>query len=190
MTARAPFELLDDYQTGEMSDADALGFEEELFSAAALGAAPEAAFVDQVSRLGRYLDAHCGFDIGSTRAQVEALLGKGLRIQMMAADPKNVIDNVFQLPRIEDDVQVVITHLPIDVRGYDTVDVVVTKPDGAELKRFREVGWDPHDGTLFAVCEAPLARISAAAGQVRSTIIGKRGGQEHVIASFESRTAT
>jgi hypothetical protein len=190
MSQPAPFEALDAYQCGEMSDADAQGFEDELFAAAALGQADEAKFVDHVTRLGQYLIGHCGFDIGSTRAQVQALLAKGLRVQQLAAGPESLIDGVYQLPKIADDAQIVITHVPLDVRGYDSVDVIVEKPDGTVLKRFREIGWDPEDGTVFAVCEAPLARIAAAVGHIRSTVIGKRADVEHVIATFETNTAT
>jgi hypothetical protein len=189
-TTRGPFEALDDYQTGEMSDAEALGFEDELFAAAAQGGSPEAAFVDQLVRLGRYLDGHCGFDIGSTKAQVDALIAQGLRVQMLAGSPDDMVGSAFRLPRIEDDAQIVVTHLPLDVRGYDSVDVVVAKPDGTELKRFREVGWDPDDGSMYAVCEAPLARLASAVGHLRSTVLGKRAGQEHVIAVFETVVAT
>jgi len=189
MTSQAPFEALDAYLSGEMPDADARGFEEELFAAADQGTATEAAFVDHVSRLGRYLVGHCGFDIGSTRAQVEELLAKGLRVQMLAAGSANLVGNVYHLPKVDEDAQIVITHVPLDVRGYDSIDVIVAKPDGTELKRFREVGWDPEDGTMFAVCEGTLARLAARAGHVRSTVLGKRGGEEHVIAEFETMTA-
>jgi hypothetical protein len=188
-TSPAPFELLDDYQTGAMSDADARDFEDELFTAAGNGGATELDFVDRVSRWGYFLAGRGGFDIGSTRARVDELIAKGLRVQVLDAGPENLVDGVFQLPKIDDDAQIVVTHLPLDVRGYDSVDVIVEKPDGTLLKRFRDIGWEPSDGTLYAVCEAPLARISAAAGHVRSTVLGKRGDKEHVIASFESMTA-
>jgi hypothetical protein len=189
MTNRGAFETLDAYLSGEMPEADALGFEAELFAAAETGAASEAVFVDQVSRIGRYLIGHCGFDIGSGRAQVDALIAQGLRVQLLTAGPETLVGKVYQLPKISDDAQIVVTHFPLDLRGHDSVDVVVEKPDGTLLKRFREVGWDPEDGTVYAVCEAPLARIWAAAGLVRSTVLGKRDGQEHVIAVFESMTA-
>lgn len=189
MSEKAAFEALDAYQDGEMSDADASGFEEELFAAAAEGAAAEADFVDRVSRIARFLEPRGGLDMGSTRERVDDLLAQGLRVQLLAARPEAMVGDVFQLPKIEDDAEIVVTHVPLDVRGYDSVDVVVEKADGTPLKRFRDVNWDPHDGTLYAVCEAPLARISAAVGHVRSTILGKRAGQEHVIAVFETVTA-
>ena len=56
------------------------------------------------------------------------------------------------------------------------------------LKTFRDIGWDPVDGTLYAVCEAPLARISMQAGHIRTRISGMRDGAKHAIAVFETTT--
>lgn len=188
MSGAAPFEALDAYESGEMSDADSLGFEEELFSAAAAGQAAAADFVDQVSRLGHFLLGRGGFDIGSTRARVDELIARGLRVQVMSPDPGAIVGGVMSLPAITDDAQIVVTHIPLDVRGYESVDVIIEKPDGTPLKTFRDIGWDPSDGSIYAVCEAPLARISAAAGRLRSTVVGKRAGQEHIVAVFEAQT--
>lgn len=185
----APFEALDAYLSGEMPDADALGFEEELFAGAGDGAAAEAAFVDHVSRIGRFLLPRGGFDIGSTRARIDALIAQGLRVQMFAPGPADLIDGVYHLPRIDDDAEIVVTHLPFDLRGFDSANVIIEKPDGAQLKTFRDVSWDPTDGSAYAVCEAPLARISAAAGHIRARIIGKRGEHEHEVAVFDTVTA-
>lgn len=188
MTAeRAPFELLDAYQSGGMSDADADAFEEELFASAALGSATEATFVDHVTKLGQHLEPRGGFDIGSSRARIDSLIAQGLRVQILV--PADLTAAVLQLPRIEDDADIVVTHLPLDVRGYDSVNVHIEKADGTYLKTFREIGWDPIDGTPYAVCEAPLARISAQVGQVHTRIVGVRDGVEHSIATFDTVTA-
>jgi len=190
MTTPAPFERLDDYQTGNMADAEAASFEEELFAAAALDAAPEAAFIDKISRLGQFLLPRGGFDIGSTRARIDGLIAAGLRVQLLAPRAEDMIGQVFQLPAIDADAEIVATYLPLDLRGYDSVNVVIERPDGSELKTFRDINWDPVDGSVYAVCEAPLARISAAFGHIRSRVIGKRAGQDHEIAVFETVTAT
>jgi hypothetical protein len=182
----AELEAFDAYLNGEMSEADAPSFEEELFAAAAAGSAPEADFVDHVSRLGSFLLPRGGFDVGSSRARVDELIAAGLRVQMLAPGPEGRVGDVFHLPRIDDQADIVVTHLPIDLRGYDSVNVIVEKPDGTELKTFRDVGWDPHDGSVYAVCEAPLARIAAAAGQIRARVIGKRDGVEQAIGVFET----
>ncbi len=181
---RAPFEALDAYQSGDMGDEEAAGFEEELFSAAAAGSAQEASFMDKVTRISRHLYPRGGMDVGSSRARVDELIASGLRVQVI----EPVRARVATVPRIEDDAELVVTHVPVDVRGYDSVDVHIEKTDGESLKIFRDIGWDPIDGTVYAVCEAPLARIAAAVGVIRSRVVGHRGGQQHVIAEFDTIT--
>jgi hypothetical protein len=180
----APFEDFDGYLNGQMPDDEAATFEEEMFAAAAVGgeASEDAQFVDRLARYSAYLIPRGGFDIGSTRADVERLLASGLRVQLMESDP---IDP-RRLAAIRDDAEIIITHIPIDVRGYDSVDVVVTKPDGTLLKTFRDIGWEPSDGSLYAVCEAPLARISAQQRHIFSQVVGHRDGAKHTIARFET----
>jgi hypothetical protein len=185
--ARAPFEALDAYQTRDMPDDEAAGFEDELFGAAAVGAAvaEEALFVDRLSLIGRYLVPRGGWDFGSSRARIDQLLAAGLRVQLLVPQPGQP-GEPYVVPPIDDDAEIVATHVAIDVRGYDSVRVIVEKPDGTQLKVFRDVGFDPLDGTMYAVCEAPLARISAQQTHLRSHIIGTRGGVEHVIGVFET----
>ncbi|RYZ06614.1 MAG: hypothetical protein EOO73_15020 [Myxococcales bacterium] len=181
-TERAPFEALDAYQSGHMADDEAAAFEEELFLAAGAGTAQEATFLDKMSRILRHLAPRGGLDVGSSRAQVDELIASGLRVQVI--EPKRA--RVATYPKIEDDAELVVTHVPIDVRGYDSVDVIIEKPDGEHLKIFRDIGWDPLDGTVYAVCEAPLARIAAAVGVIHSRIIGYRAGEPSVIAEFDT----
>lgn len=185
---RVPFEALDAYQSGEMPDAEAASFEEELFAAAAAGAserAAEASFLDRVSLIGQHLAPRGGWDFGSSRARVDQLITAGLRVQVINPEPGSPSEP-FRVPPIDDDAEIVVTHVPIDVRGYDSVRVLVEKPDGTELKVFRDIGFDPIDGSVYAVCEAPLARISALQTHLRSHVIGTRGGRDHVIAVFET----
>jgi len=182
--APRPFEALTDYVSGGMSEQDAAGFEEELFAAAAAGSADDAAFVDRVYLITQYLAPRGGLDIGSSRKRVEQLLAAGLKVQVI--DPE--LAAVMQMPPIDPDTEIVVTHFRLDLRGFDSVDVIVATPDGTELKTFREINWDPEDGSVYAVCEAPLARISAQAGRIISTVIGTRAGQKEIIARFESFT--
>jgi hypothetical protein len=179
------FERLVAYESGEMSDDEAENFERALFDTAAAGGPTAAGFVDHVGRISKYLLPRGGFDIGSSRARVDALIAAGHRVQVIVPNPEDYPN----LPRIDDDAEIVATHVPIDVRGYDSVDVELANESGRHLKTFRDIGWDPVDGTVYAVCEAPLARLSASQGFVRSTIIGHRAGQRHVIATFDSVTA-
>jgi hypothetical protein len=173
------------YETGEMSDAEAELFEAELFAEAAEAGAAAATFVDQVSQVSKHLVPRGGFDIGSSRARVDGLIAAGLRVQVI--EPSRA--DYPNLPRIDDDAEIVATHVPIDVRGYESVDVDLEDRDGRPLKTFRDIGWDPIDGTVYAVCEAPLARMAAKRGFIRSRIIGYRGGERHVIAVFDAVNA-
>jgi hypothetical protein len=186
MTTRAPFEALDAYQSGGMPDEEATGFEEELFSAAAAGSAAEAVFVDHISKLGQFTLPRGGFDVGSTRERIDQLIAMGLRVQVL--EPASFEDGIARFPAISDDAELVATYLPLDLRGYDSISVVLEKPDGTYLKTFRDIGWDPKDGSTYALCEAPLARLSAKVGLIRSRIIGFKAGQEHVIAEFATLT--
>lgn len=183
--ARKPFELLDDYQSGVLPEPEAALFEEELFAAAAAGSAEEATFLDRIALIQQYLEPRGGLDMGSTRARVDQLIAAGLRVQIVAAEAAPLI----HLPPIDPDAEIVVTHIPVDVRGYDSVDVTCERKDGTELKRFRDVNWDPDDGTLYAVCEAPLARISTFHGHIISRIIGMRAGEQHTLAVFETIAA-
>lgn len=179
--ARRPFEELTEYESGGMSEAEATRFEEALFTAAAFGTAAEVAFVDRIALLSRHLEPRGGFDIGSSRARIEQLLASGLRLQLIDPEPAATV----RLPEVDPDADIVVTHVRIDVRGYDSVDVVLRRPDGTELKTIRDIGWDPDDGTVYAVCERPLAQLSAKVPRVISEIVGIKDGQRHHIAVVE-----
>jgi hypothetical protein len=177
-----PFERLDDYQHGTMPDADAASFEDELFASAAAGQAEEAAFVDRVSLIGQYLGPRGGLDVGSTRERVEQLIAAGLRVQIMAPEPADQV----HFPAIDPDAELVVTQLQVDLRGWDSLDVVIERPDGSELKTFRDVTCDPTNGNIYVLCEAPLARISLLNRHIVMRIVGTRAGQREEIGRFES----
>jgi hypothetical protein len=180
--SREPFSELVDYESGELSAAEAAELEERLFAAAAAGQAADAAFVDKISLIGQYLLPRGGFDIGSSRARVDALIAAGLRVQLVDPEPAEIVE----IPAVADDTEIFVTLLRMDVRGYDSVDAVIQKPDGTELKTFRDIGCDPETGYVYAVCEAPLARISAKQRHVVTRVIGTRDGVEHTLGVFQS----
>jgi hypothetical protein len=182
---RAPFEAFDAYLAGEMPEARAADFEEELFAMAAVGDADEALFVDRLSLMGRYLAQRGGWDFGSTRARVDQLIAAGLRVQVLDPEPGEP-GEPFRLPKIADDAELVATRVAIDLRGYDSVRAIVEKPDGTELKTFPDIAFDPVDGNTYALCEATLARIAARQRHIRTRVIGTRAGHDHVIAVFET----
>jgi hypothetical protein len=177
-----PFERLDDYQQGVMADADAASFEDELFATAAAGQAEEVAFVDRVSLIGQYLGPRGGLDVGSTRQRVEQLIAAGHRVQIMAPEPADQV----QFPPIDPDAELIVTQLCLDLRGYDALDFIIEKPDGTELKTFRDVQCDPETGNVYALCEAPLARISLLNRHIITRIMGTRAGKREEIGRFES----
>lgn len=177
-----PFERLDDYQLGAMSEAEAVGFEDELFAAAASGAAHEATFVDRVSLIGQYLVPRGGFDFGSTRQRVEQLIAAGHRVQIIAPEPSAQL----HMPPLDPDAELVVTQLRLDLRGWDSLDFIIEKPDGTELKTFRDVNCDPETGNVYALCEAPLARISLLNRHIVTRIVGTRAGKREEIGRFES----
>jgi hypothetical protein len=180
--AGSSFEALDDYQLAGMSDADAASFEEELFAEAAAGTADAAAFIDKISLIMQHLGPRGGLDIGSTRQRIEQVKASGLRVQVLVPEPGPML----VIPAIEPDAEIVVTHIPIDVRGWDSVDVEVSLPNGELIKTFRDVNHDPEDGTLFALCEGPLARLSATQQHLFSRVIGHRSGKTETIAEFET----
>ncbi len=179
---RESFAELVDYESGALSEAEAAEFEEKLFAEAAAGAADEASFVDRVALIGRHLVPRGGYDFGSSRAQVDALIASGLRVQLVDPEPTEVV----RIPAVADDTEIFVTLVRLDVRGYDSVDAIIEKPDGTLLKTFRDVGHDPETGFVYAVCEAPLARIASRQRHVIMTVIGTKDGVQHTLGIFES----
>lgn len=181
-TAHEPFAQLVDYETSGMDDAAAAAFEEQLFADSAEGRALEAAFVDRVTRIGQFLLPRGGWDIGSSKARVDSLIAAGLRVQIIDPPPSASM----QVPPVDDDAEIVVTVFRLDARGFDSIDVVCSKPDGTELKTFRDVSCDPDSGHFYAVCEAPLARIAAKQRHIHTRVIGTRDGQQHTLAEFDT----
>jgi hypothetical protein len=181
-------ESLDDYLSGTMPDDTAHGFEEELFAVAAAGAAGEAEFVDRVAEIGRFLVSRSGMAMGTSRKRVDELLASDLKVHYFDAGPPGA---PVVIPAWGDGIDVVITRIGIDTRGYEHVDVEITGPDGNVLKTIRDVE-GAEDGAFYAACEGPLARLAFALGPTVSRITGMRGGKRELIAELrvipETRT--
>lgn len=182
--AREPLSLLDDYVSGHLSEEGALEFEEQLFEAAAAGRAPDLVYFDSLLRSADFVCRIGGFAGGATRAQVDAVLASGMKVHYfdLGAGGRATV------PPWPAGTQIVITKLSVDVREYESVDVDVITPEGVKIKTFRDVQ-PAEDGSLYAVCEEPLARMSFQRGRVISRITGeKRGasGPRVVIAEFET----
>jgi hypothetical protein len=191
-TPDEPLLRLDDYVTGDMREAEAVAFEEELFAAAtdadpaaSTGLAADAGFLDRVARFAADPNERQAFT-GSTRADVDALLGSPLPVHYVDLGAGGA--SVF--PSWGPEVKFVIARLSVDVRGWQNVDVEVTTADGTPVKTFRDVHGAPEDGALYAICHAPLARLAFTRGRTISRIVGTRDGTRETVAVFDVRPVT
>ena len=174
---------LDDYLSGVLPEAAAARFEDDLFERAALGSAPEAEFVDQLVALGRTLQGRAGLELGASPSRIEALRAEGFRVDVADARP-----GVNQPAAWSPDADIVVTHYLFDLRGYTKIDVDVEAPDGTRLKTFRDVSYNPSDGTVYAMCEARLARLAETV-HARLRVHGTRDGERREIVVFETLPA-
>jgi hypothetical protein len=175
---------LDDYTSGVMPDAEADAFEETLFVRAARGAAPEAEFAERLRRASEWIARRGPFKVGNTRAEIDAVRASGLNVSFVDfGDGSAPVD----LPALAPELDLFTYRLGVDLRGYDAVDVIVETPSGQYIKTFRDVSFDPADGALYGMCEAPLAEISFGRGTVISKVMAGHGAQRQLIATFETR---
>lgn len=182
--ARDPLSELDDYTSGLMPDAEADAYEEALFARAARGAAPEAEFAERLRRDVEWVNQRGPFKVGSTRAEIDALLASGLNVAFVDLGDGSAPVDVAPIP---EDLDLYTYRLGVDLRGYSAVDVIIEKPDGKYIKTFRDVAYDPTDGALYGLCEAPLARISFGAGTIVSKVMAGHGSERTLVATFETR---
>jgi hypothetical protein len=189
-----PLLRLDDYVTGEMPEAEAASFEDELFAAAAdadpsaaalsaRGLAADVTFLNALVRMAADPSEHMAFAGGATRAEVDALLGSQVPVHYV--DLGNGGETVF--PAWAPTVKVVIARLAVDLRGWQDVEVQVSAADGTPIKTFRDVHCAPEDGAVYAVCHAPLARLAFTRGRSISRVVATRGGTRETVAVFDVR---
>ena len=178
--------LLDDYVCGTMSDDDAETFELSLFERAARSDAAEADFSERLRRASEWIARRGTFNVGSTRAEIDALRAAGISMSYLEFGRGGVVE----VPALSPHDELFVYHLDIDVRDSDGVDVFVETPSGEPLKTFRDVRYEPSDGSIYGVCEMPLAEISFRRGTVVSKVVARRGGERRLIATFETRPAT
>jgi hypothetical protein len=176
---------LDDYVSGFMPESEADEFEEALFARAAHDEAPEAAFIERLRRDAEWIGRRASFSVGATRAQIEWLLNaSGRRVVFKDLGNGSAPVDIEPLPA---GLEFYTYRLGVDLRGYDDVDVVVETPSGEHVKTFRDVEYDPADGALYGVCEAPLAEISFRRGTIVSKVMAGHGAERKLIATFETR---
>jgi hypothetical protein len=182
-----PLAELDDYTSGLMPEAEADAFEEALFARAARGAAPEAEFLERLRRDAEWVARRGPFKVGNTRAEIDAVLASGLKVSFLDLGDGSAPVDVHAYPP---DLDLVTYRLGVDLRGYEAVDVVVETPTGKYIKTFRDVSYDPTDGALYGMCEAPLAELAFRRGTVLSKVMAGHGAERKLVATFETRPAT
>lgn len=174
-------ELLDDYVSGETSDADAASFEEELFARAGGGAAPELAFLDGLRGTVRSLVERGTYHLYLTATEVERLRASGAKVQLI-----DIVDSPepqrYELAR---DVDFLIARYPIDLRGVRSLDVEVYL--GERLSKvMKDVRFDPADGAAFFCCEGELARKTVGFPTRAKFIATTDSGQRRLVAELDT----
>jgi len=177
---------LDDYVAGQLPDERAAGFEDELFARAA-GPQPdeETTFFDALARSAAWLASHFfGFRGGSTRAEVDGLIASGKkRVHWMDLGTPGA----KRLSDWPDGTQIVITRLGVDLRGTSDVEVNVSFDGQNNVKTFRDCEYDPTDGSLYAVCHEPLARLAFGQPRVLAQVTAVRNGRREIVGVYDAR---
>jgi len=179
-----PLALLDDYTSGAMPDSEAESFEEALFARVAHGHASEADFADTLRHAAEWIARRGTFNVGNTRAEIDALLASGFKVEYRDFGDASV---PVDIPPLRPDTEIFVYRVGIDLRGYDGADVVIETPSGEPIKTFRDIRFDPTDGELFGVCEAPLAEIGFRSGPARWKLIARRGAERVHVGTLETR---
>ena len=172
---------LDDYLSGALSDVHAGDYEEALFAAAAAGSAPELAHLDALYQQVAWFAARGGFMAGTT-AEVINHLRTLPRVHYLdiGADTHTV-----EWPA---DTELVVYRVDVDLRGYENIDVEILNAQGEHMKWFRDCIFDPADGALYGVCDAPLARstfrIEPVVARVQAIRANGTSGKREIVAEL------
>lgn len=180
-------EHLDDYVSGTMSDDDAAGFEEELFAAAAKGegGADEARWFERFRLLVEWIAQGDFLIRGSTAEDVNALVKGGAKVHLITLDPNAPLPYEKRT-----DVDIVVTHVPVDVRDYESVEATIENPDGRVLHTFRDCMGDPNTGHLYAICARPLANMAWGGGPRVGRVTGVKDGERKELALYRLEPVT
>lgn len=153
---------VDAYVTGELDDAAAAAFEEAMFDAPD---DPDVALLDVVARRGAWLADHGTFETGVTRAQLDALVARGLRVQVVDGGGPGA-----RRVQVDDACELFVTRLELGRRDLDRVDVEIEVRASGATKVIRDVLVDPSDGAIYGLCERPLAMMAYGAGHAVVTV--------------------
>lgn len=167
---------LDAYVTGELSDADADALEEAMFDAPDDA---DLAFTDRLVRHGATLAEHGTFDVGVTRAHIDALIAAGHKVQVTDFGPAG--SGTFALAP---DADLIATRILLGRTDMERVDVefLIVEHDVAKL--LKDVLVDPTDGAMYGLCERPLAELAFGAGRTIVTV-RRRDGARDVLGTWD-----
>lgn len=151
-------ERLDDYARGQLPDGEVEAYEEDLFTRALAGEAPELTFRRDLGKTLRVMNARGTTDLWLDRRQAEALVASGAKVLRFELE-LNAPANDANIPDFSVDFDLLLTRVKVDLRGLEQLDAEVTTPEGRVLKTMPEIAFDPDEGAVYMCCEADLARV-------------------------------
>lgn len=172
--SESKLEDLESYVTGELADGAVDAFEEAMFDNPD---DPDVRLLDALATHGARLVSRGTFDVGVTRAHLEALIAKGIEIDWQRPPhPGATLDVPWNATA-----EMFVTELAVGRTDIDRVDVELVMHDIGHTKTIADVVVD--NGTIYGLCERPLAEIAFKSG--RSTArVRRRDGAKEVLAEY------
>jgi hypothetical protein len=164
---------LDAYLTGEHANPDAV--EDAMFDAPD---DPDLALFDRIVRHGSTLVDHGTWDMGCLPEHLDTLRARGYKVQLEERWPGVV--------RVDVDATAdfVCTKLHVGRTDLERVDVEFVMSAFGVTKTIRDVLVDQRDGTIYGLCERPLALIAYGSPGTTRTTIRERGGERRILAEY------
>jgi hypothetical protein len=170
---------LDAYLTREMPDAEADALEEALFDAPDDG---DLAFFDRIARDGALLAAHGTFDIGVLPSKLDELRAKGHTLQVLDIGLPGQPQQTIHMSR---DAEFIVTKLHLGRTDLARVDVEIVILEHNVTKTMKDVLVDQTDGTIYGLCERPLAHLALAAARTTLAKVRRVDGNRDVIGEWQ-----
>jgi hypothetical protein len=174
-------QALDAYLSREMTDAEADALEEAMFDSPD---DEDLAFVDRFARLGAKLAAHGTFEIGGTRAEIDALIAAGHDVAINDVGPPHSGTMSIDL-----DGDIIVTKLHLGHTDIERVDIEVQILTHGVTKTIKDALVDQSDGIIYMMCERPLAELALAAGRTIARV-RRRDGAREVLGEWDLTPAT
>lgn len=169
---------LDAYLTREMPDAEADALEEALFDAPDDG---DLAFFDRLARDGARLASHGTFDMGVLPSKIDELRAQGHTVQILDVGLPGQPQQTIHMSR---DADFIVTKLHLGRTDIARVDVEVLLLEHNVTKTMKDVMVDQSDGTIYGLCERPLAHLALAAAATTLAKVRRVDGARDVIGEW------